>query len=44
MGREILKTSLDFRRIYATVLEVWRGLPSKPVLGEKFIKLPLLRD
>jgi uncharacterized protein (DUF1501 family) len=37
-----LKMALDFRRIYATVLEDWLGLPSKPVLGSGFEKLPLL--
>jgi uncharacterized protein (DUF1501 family) len=37
-----LKMTFDFRRIYATVLEDWFGLPSKPVLGSGFEKLPLL--
>jgi len=38
-----LKISLDFRRIYATVLEDWLALPSKAALGEVFERLPLFR-
>jgi uncharacterized protein (DUF1501 family) len=38
-----LKMSVDFRRVYATVLEDWLGLPSKPSLGAAFAKLPLFR-
>jgi uncharacterized protein (DUF1501 family) len=38
-----LKMGLDFRRVYATVLEDWLGLPSKPALGGDFDKLPLFR-
>ncbi|MEW6073578.1 MAG: DUF1501 domain-containing protein [Planctomycetota bacterium] len=30
----------DFRRVYATVLEGWLGLPSEPVLGGSFAPLP----
>jgi len=33
-----LKTTLDFRRIYATVLEDWLGLPAKAALGGDFQK------
>jgi uncharacterized protein (DUF1501 family) len=39
-----LKMSVDFRRVYATVLEDWLGLPGKPALGADFGKLPLLRS
>src|SRR5207249_5669522 len=31
-----LKTTVDFRRVYAGVLEDWLGLPSKPALGRAF--------
>jgi uncharacterized protein (DUF1501 family) len=34
--------ALDFRRVYATVLERWWGLPSAAMLGGKFPTLPLL--
>jgi uncharacterized protein (DUF1501 family) len=39
-----LKVGLDFRRIYASVLEDWLGLPSAPALGGNFAKLPLFRN
>jgi uncharacterized protein (DUF1501 family) len=39
-----LKMSVDFRRVYATVLEDWLGLASKPALGADFDKLPLFRS
>jgi uncharacterized protein (DUF1501 family) len=38
-----LKVGLDFRRVYATVLEKWLGLPSNPALGGTFEPLPLFR-
>jgi uncharacterized protein (DUF1501 family) len=38
-----LKVGLDFRRIYASVLEDWLGLPSKAALGQAFERLPLFR-
>jgi len=31
-----LKMSIDFRRVYASVLEQWLGIPSADILGEKF--------
>ncbi len=34
------KFHLDFRRIYATVLDQWLGLNSEQVLGSKFSPLP----
>ncbi|HEV3263765.1 MAG TPA: DUF1501 domain-containing protein [Gemmataceae bacterium] len=39
-----LRRCLDFRRVYATVLEDWLGLPAKEVLGGPFERLPLLRS
>ncbi len=38
-----LRVGLDFRRVYATVLEDWLGLPAKAALGAEFEKLPLFR-
>jgi uncharacterized protein (DUF1501 family) len=38
-----LKMSIDFRRVYATVLEDWLGLPSKAALAGAFERLPLFR-
>jgi uncharacterized protein (DUF1501 family) len=38
-----LKTGIDFRAVYATVLEDWLGLPSRAVLGGAFKTLPLFR-
>jgi uncharacterized protein (DUF1501 family) len=38
-----LKVGLDFRRIYASVLEDWLGLPSETALSGKFEHLPLFR-
>jgi uncharacterized protein (DUF1501 family) len=39
-----LKVGLDFRRVYASVLEDWLGLPSETALGGKFRPLPLFRS
>jgi uncharacterized protein (DUF1501 family) len=39
-----LKMTTDFRRVYASVLEDWLALPSKPALGADFDKLPLFRN
>jgi uncharacterized protein (DUF1501 family) len=39
-----LKTVIDFRRIYATILEDWLGLRSKQALGGAFESLPLFRS
>ena len=36
-----LKMAVDFRRVYATVLESWLGLASKEALGGAFEPLPL---
>jgi uncharacterized protein (DUF1501 family) len=37
------KMTTDFRRVYASVLEDWLGLASKPALAGTFDKLPLFR-
>ena len=34
-----MKYKIDFRSIYATVLEDWLKVPSKPILGRQFPKL-----
>jgi uncharacterized protein (DUF1501 family) len=38
-----LKVGLDFRRVYAAVLEGWLGLPAEPALGGAFGTMPLFR-
>jgi uncharacterized protein (DUF1501 family) len=38
-----LKMTVDFRQVYATVLEDWLGLPSKAALSGSFEPLPLFR-
>ncbi len=38
-----LKVGLDFRRLYASVLEDWLGLPSETALSGKFERLPVFR-
>jgi uncharacterized protein (DUF1501 family) len=35
--------AIDFRRVYATLLERWLDCPSAPVLGGRFEALPVLR-
>jgi uncharacterized protein (DUF1501 family) len=37
-----LKQGIDFRQVYATVLDEWLSCPSAKVLGGKFARLPLL--
>jgi uncharacterized protein (DUF1501 family) len=39
-----LKMNIDFRQVYATVLEVWLGLPSRTALGSDFTRLPLFQS
>lgn len=39
-----LKMGIDFRRVYATVLEDGLGLPARAALGGAFDRLPLFRD
>jgi uncharacterized protein (DUF1501 family) len=36
-----LKVGLDFRRVYATVLEEWLGIPARAALAGGFEQLPL---
>jgi uncharacterized protein (DUF1501 family) len=38
-----LRVGLDFRRIYAAILEDWLGLPSKQGLGGAYERLPLFK-
>jgi uncharacterized protein (DUF1501 family) len=38
-----LKMTVDFRRVYATVLEDWLGLASKAALNGTFERMPLFR-
>ena len=38
-----LKAGIDFRRVYATVLEDWLGLPAREAVGGAFERLPLFR-
>src|SRR5262249_47328379 len=38
-----LRTSVDFRRVYASVLEDWLGLPAKVALAGNFEPLQLFR-
>ena len=38
-----LKMTVDFRRVYATVLEDWLGLASKNALNGTFERMPLFR-
>ena len=37
------KIATDFRRVYATILEDWLGLPSQGPLGSAFEPMPLFR-
>jgi uncharacterized protein (DUF1501 family) len=39
-----LKMGLDFRRVYATVLEDWLGLPARTALGGDFPRVTLFRS
>jgi uncharacterized protein (DUF1501 family) len=38
-----LRTSVDFRRVYATLLESWLGLPAEAVVGKGMEPMPLFR-
>jgi uncharacterized protein (DUF1501 family) len=38
-----LKMAVDFRRVYATLLQQWLGLPADAALGGTFEPLPFLR-
>jgi uncharacterized protein (DUF1501 family) len=37
------KMTTDFRRVYATVLEDWLGLPAEAAAGGRFERMPLFR-
>jgi uncharacterized protein (DUF1501 family) len=39
-----LKTTTDFRRVYATLLTNWLGAPAEQALDGHFDPLPLLRS
>ena len=39
-----LKPSIDFRRIYATLLNRWLGADSQAILSQAFDALPCLKD
>jgi len=38
-----IKHQVDFRSVYATVLQSWLDTPSKPVLGQQFKLLPIVK-
>lgn len=38
-----LPVAVDFRAVYATLLDRWIGAPSEAVLGATFVPIPLLR-
>lgn len=38
-----LKYGIDFRNVYATVLQGWMDAPSKPILGQQFKTMNILR-
>jgi uncharacterized protein (DUF1501 family) len=38
-----VKSTTDFRQIYATLLDQWLEIPSIGILGEEFAALPLIR-
>jgi uncharacterized protein (DUF1501 family) len=42
--RNKLKHLIDFRQVYAAVLENWLGVPSKEVLGEEFKPVEVFRS
>jgi uncharacterized protein (DUF1501 family) len=39
-----VKHSVDFRRVYASLLETWLGCPAAPIVGEGFLPLDLFRS
>src|SRR5207253_1173095 len=38
------KMTTDFRRVYASILDDWLGLPTAAAVGGSFDKLPLIRQ
>lgn len=43
-GNGNLAYAMDFRSIYATAMEKWWGVPSRPVLGERYALLDVLKS
>jgi uncharacterized protein (DUF1501 family) len=39
-----LKYVVDFRSVYASVLQNWLNTPSKPILGDQYALLPLVKN
>jgi uncharacterized protein (DUF1501 family) len=39
-----LRWSIDFRRVYATLLDRWLGVPAEVILGDRFDPLPIVRS
>jgi uncharacterized protein (DUF1501 family) len=39
-----LKYVVDFRSVYASVLQNWLNTPSKPILGDQYPMLPLVKN
>jgi uncharacterized protein (DUF1501 family) len=38
-----LRYGVDFRSVYASILQNWLDTPSKPILGDQFSILPLVK-
>jgi len=38
-----LKYNTDFRSVYATILQQWMDTPSKPILGQQFKLMPMIK-
>lgn len=38
-----LRWNIDFRRVYATILDRWLQIPSESVLGQRFEPVPILK-
>ena len=38
-----LKYNTDFRSVYASILQDWMGTPSKPILGQQFKTMPIVK-
>jgi len=43
-AEHILKTTVDFRRVYASLLNNWLEVDSSVILGKGFETLPLFRN
>jgi uncharacterized protein (DUF1501 family) len=39
-----LRYQIDFRHVYSTILQDWLDTPSKPILGQQFRTIPLLKS